>query len=224
MPARRYRDWNPHLASHDVMKTLYTCCGSLIAVLVPAAFNPGTVVDAYEVAKIRLVEMPQAVDHLEERRRGAESGRMVDLYHIGMYHISPSEYRWPNYYPDVLGAKHRERGMNMLHRAAAVGHPEALFMISQFEVAGDTYLTAAIERGSHQAIGQLYLHLLEDPCNESARDYLDIVRRRIADSDYPWVHPEATDTQREVREIEKEQLRTDLDVIYSVSVENCATV
>lgn len=206
------------------MKTLYAFSGSLITVLLLAAFSPGTVLDAYEVAKIRLVDMPRAVHQLEERRRGAENGRMVDLYHIGMYHVSSSEYRWPTWYADVLGEKHRERGMNMLHRAAAVGHPEALFMISQFDVAGDEYLAAAIERGSHQAIGQLYLHLLEDPCDESARDYLDIVRRRMADKDYPWLHPEATDTQRDMRERSKEQLRRDLDVIHSVSEESCTAV
>lgn len=206
------------------MKTLYAFSASLITVLLLAAFNPGTVLDAYEVAKIRLVEMPHAVNQLEERRRGAENGRMVDLYHIGMYHVSSSEYRWPAWYPDVLGEKHRERGMNMLHRAAAVGHPEALFMISQFDAADDEYLTAAIERGSHQAIGQLYLHLLADPCDESARDYLDIVRRRMADQDYPWIHPEATDTQRKMRDSGKEQLHRDLDIIHSVSDESCVTV
>lgn len=206
------------------MKSLYALSGSTIAVLLLAAFNPGTVVDAFEVAKIRLVEMPQAIHQLEERERGAETGRMVDLYHIGMYHISSSEYRWPSYYADVLGDKNRERGMNMLHRAATVGHPEALFMISQFDVAGDDYLEAAIELGSNQALGKLYLDLLEDPCDESAREYLDLARRRMSDPDYPWVHPEAQSTQREMRDSGKEQLRRDLNVIHSVSAESCATV
>lgn len=206
------------------MKPLYAFSGVLITILMLAAFSPGTVLDAYEVAKIRLVDMPRVVHQLEERRRGAENGRMVDLYHIGLYHISSSDYRWPDWYPDVLGEKHRERGMNMLHRAAAVGHPEALFMISQFEEAGDEYLSAAIERGSHQAIGQLYLHLLENPCDESARGYLDIVRRRIVDQDYPWLHPDATETQRETRDSSKVQLRQDLDNIHAVSVESCEAV
>ncbi|NNF04625.1 MAG: hypothetical protein HKN17_09165 [Rhodothermales bacterium] len=206
------------------MKHLYTLAGSAIVVLLLAAFNPGTVIDAYDVARIRLIDMPNAVHQLEERRRGAESGRMVDLYHVGMYHISSSEYAWPSYYREVLGEKHRERGINMVHRAAKVGHPEALFMISQFQVAGDDYLTAAIELGSHQALGMLYLELLEDPCDPAARAHLELVRSRMASPDYPWVHPEATKVQRDARESDKEQLRRDLDIIHFSGAEMCATV
>lgn len=208
----------------EAMKNLYAVAGSLITILILAAFNPDAVLDAYDIAKIRLVEMPRAVERLEERDRGADRGNMVDVYHIAMYHVSSSDYHWPAYYGEVLGEKHRVRGMNMMHRAADAGHPEALFMISQFEAAGDEYLLEAIEKGSNQAIGQLYLHLLEDPCDESARAYLDIVNRRLADADYPWLHPDATESQKEMREYGKEQLRKDLEAIDAVSAETCATV
>ena len=205
------------------MKTLYSLSSCLIVLLSVAAFNPSTVVDAYDVARIRVIEIPRAVDALEERQRGAETGRMVDLYHVGMYHISSSEYTWPGYYPDVLGEKNRMRGMNMLHRAAGAGHPEALFLVSEFEEAGEEYLMAAIERGSHQAIGQLYLHLLEQPCDTSVSRYVDVVRRRMGDDDYPWIHPQAPTEHHEQRTAWKSELGRDLDVIDAFIRTDCAS-
>ena len=66
------------------MKTLYALSGSLIIILVLAAFNPDTVVDAYEVAKIRLVEMPRAIEDLNQQVDAAEDGDIHAMYNVAL--------------------------------------------------------------------------------------------------------------------------------------------
>lgn len=168
------------------MKTLYALSGCLIVVLVLAAFNPDTVVDAYEVAKIRLVEMPRAVEHTERKVAAAEAGDIHALYDIAWYHMSPTGWHIPDYYREVFGPRDSEQGVEMMRRAAQAGHAEALYVLAHRGGYDEDMFVAALEAGSNRAIGEAWVNLTDDVCNADAYRYIQIVMSHSQDSDYPW--------------------------------------
>jgi len=168
------------------MKTLYALLGALIVILVIAAFNPDTVVDAYEVAKIRLVEMPRAIEDLNQRADAADDGDMHAMYDIAWYHIASANWYMPEYYPDVLGPRNPERGLAMMRDAAKVGHADALYMLSQHDGHNEDLFVEALEAGSRRAIGKAWSNLTDNLCDDDAYARMMIVREHAGDPGYPW--------------------------------------
>lgn len=168
------------------MKTLYALSGSLIIILVLAAFNPDTVVDAYEVAKIRLVEMPRAIEQMKQKVEAAEDGDIHATYDIAWYHLSSEKWHIPGYYPDVLGHKNPERGLEMMRAAAAGGHAEALYMLSHRNGYDEDLFVEALNAGSNRAIGETWAKLTDDVCDAGAYRHMQIVMDHAGDPDYPW--------------------------------------
>lgn len=168
------------------MKTLYAFSGSLIIVLVLAAFNPDTVVDAYEVAKIRLVEMPRAIEQVRQQVEAADDGDMHAMYHIAWYHLSSAKWHMPNYFSDVLGPKDPERGLAMMRDAADAGHADALYMLSQHDGHDEELFSEALDAGSIRAIGKAWANLTNDLCDEDAYGHMMIVAEHARDPEYPW--------------------------------------
>lgn len=203
------------------MKTLYALSGSLIVVLALAAFNPGTVVDMYEVAKIRLVEMPRAIEQLNQRMDAAEDGDMAGLHFIAWYHLSPSKWHVPAYYEDVLGPKDREKGAAMMREAAAAGHPEALYYVARVIGDDEEVFREALRAGSSRAVREVHWQLLEDPCDRTANEYMNEVRERLDDPAYPWISPDTPNLAQDMRDKWKAGLLEDLEALDSLRAETC---
>lgn len=203
------------------MKTLYALSGSLILVLILAAFNPGTVVDVYEVAKIRLVEMPRAIEQLNQRMDAAEDGNMVDLHFIAWYHVSSSKWHMPAYYEDVLGPKDREKGVAMMREAAKAGHPEALYYVARVIEDDEEAFMEALRAGSNRAVREVHRQLLEDPCDRAANGTMDVVRERLEDPAYPWISPDTPNEVRDMRDTWRAGFVEDLDTLDSLRTERC---
>ncbi|NNF04626.1 MAG: hypothetical protein HKN17_09170 [Rhodothermales bacterium] len=205
------------------MKSLFALSGSLVVFLVVAAFNPDSVVNAYEVAKIRLFEMPRAIEDLNQRVHAAEDGDTDELYHLALYHISSSKWHWPAYYSDVLGQKNRPRGEAMMREAAAAGHPDALYALGRTLGVDESAWLVALRSGSSRAIADVYRELLQDPCNESMYGYAGIVREHLDDPTFPWMPESVQEHAIDIRETWRTDFTEFLGRVDAVRSEACPT-
>jgi hypothetical protein len=204
------------------MKALYSISAVLIVVLVAGAFNPDTVLDIYETAHVTLIEMPRAVNKLESRVEAAERGDREAQYDIALYHIATPKWHFPAYYRDVLGQKDPEHGMAMMREAANAGHPDAMYILSRRQD-DDSLFVAALEAGSSRAIGTAWMRLVENPCDEEASAYMDIVLEHASDTGYPWISQRANQESQDVFSKWWAELLEGLDKLDAIRTETCTT-